>query len=82
MVDEQSVKDGQEWYIKQEIEPEDRQGIEHYEVIEQCQRNEGSVYRRNQGKWAYACPFPFGREVDSSNAVANDDGSDKAIKDG
>ncbi len=82
MVDEQSVKDDQEWYIKQEIEPEDRQGIEPYEVIEQCQRNEGSVYRRNQGKRAYACPFPFGREVDISNAVANDNGSDKAIKDG
>ena len=82
MVDEQRVKDDQEWYIKQEIEPEDRQGIEPYKMIEQCQRNEGAVYCRNQSKRAYACPFFFGREVDSSNAVANDDGSDKAIKDG
>ena len=81
MVDKQSVKDDQEWYIKQEIEPEDRQCIEPHKVIEQSQRNQRSIYNCNDSKRAYSRPFPFGREVDSSNAVANDNGADKAIKD-
>ena len=81
MVDKQTVKNGQEWYIKQEVEPEDWRCIEPHKVIEQGQRNERSIDYRNKGQWTYTRPFPFGRKINSRNAIADDNGANKAIKD-
>src|SRR5205807_6048074 len=50
-------------------------------VIEQGQRNERSIDYRNKGQRTYTRPFPLGRKIDSRNAIADDNGANKAIKD-